>query len=65
MSSVKKEIISGLHSSAAEGDTAKLAGILSHSPSLLNAASDSGWTALMYAARNGHADAVQLLLEKG
>ncbi|KAH0509368.1 Peroxisomal NADH pyrophosphatase NUDT12 [Microtus ochrogaster] len=65
MSSIKKEIISGLHSSAAEGDIAKLAGILSHSPSLLNAASDNGWTALMYAARNGHADVVQLLLEKG
>lgn len=65
MSSIKKEIISGLHCSAAEGDIAKLAGILSHSPSLLNATSDSGWTALMYAVRNGHADVVQLLLEKG
>lgn len=65
MSSVQKEVLSGLHCSAAEGDIAKLAGILSHSPSLLNATSDNGWTALMYAARNGHADVVQLLLEKG
>uniref|UniRef100_A0A8C2LJW4 NAD-capped RNA hydrolase NUDT12 n=1 Tax=Cricetulus griseus TaxID=10029 RepID=A0A8C2LJW4_CRIGR len=61
----KREIISKLHCSAAEGDVAQLAGILSHSPSLLNATSENGWTALMYAARNGHPDAVQLLLDKG
>lgn len=69
MSSVKrnpkKEMISELHSSAAEGNVAKLAGILSHSPSLLNETSENGWTALMYAARNGHPDVVQFLLEKG
>ncbi|XP_051046831.1 NAD-capped RNA hydrolase NUDT12 isoform X2 [Phodopus roborovskii] len=63
--SLKREIISELHCSAAEGDVARLAGILSHSPSLLNAASENGWTALMYAARNGHPDVVQLLLDKG
>lgn len=61
----KKEMIAQFHCSAAEGDIAKLTGILSHSPSLLNETSENGWTALMYAARNGHPDVVQFLLEKG
>lgn len=68
MSSIKspsQEIISQFHCSAAEGDVARLTVMLSYSPSLLNETSENGWTALMYAARNGHADVVQLLLEKG
>lgn len=69
MSSIKRnpkqEIVSQFHSSAAEGDIARLTVILSHSPSLLNETSENGWTALMYAARNGHPDVVQFLLEKG
>ncbi|XP_059274312.1 NAD-capped RNA hydrolase NUDT12 isoform X2 [Mustela nigripes] len=69
MSSIKRspnqEIISQFHYSAAEGDIARLTVILSHSPSLLNETSENGWTALMYAARNGHPDVVQFLLEKG
>lgn len=63
--SPKQEIISQLHYSAAEGDIASLTVILSHSPFLLNETSENGWTALMYAARNGHPDVVQFLLEKG
>lgn len=63
--SPNQEIISQFHHSAAEGDIARLTLILSHSPSLLNETSENGWTALMYAARNGHPDAVQFLLEKG
>ncbi|XP_036166069.1 peroxisomal NADH pyrophosphatase NUDT12 isoform X2 [Myotis myotis] len=69
MSSIKRnpkqEIVSQFHYSAAEGDIARLTVILSHSPSLLNETSENGWTALMYAARNGHPDVVQFLLEKG
>lgn len=63
--SPKQEIISQFHYSAAEGDIARLTVILSHSPSLLNETSENGWTALMYAARNGHPDVVQFLLDKG
>ncbi|XP_030181922.1 peroxisomal NADH pyrophosphatase NUDT12 isoform X2 [Lynx canadensis] len=63
--SPKQEIISQFHCSAAEGDIARLTVILSHSPSLLNETSENGWTALMYAARNGHPDVVQFLLDKG
>ncbi|XP_019519559.1 PREDICTED: peroxisomal NADH pyrophosphatase NUDT12 [Hipposideros armiger] len=63
--SPKQEIISQFHCSAAEGDLARLTVTLSLSPSLLNETSENGWTALMYAARNGHPDVVQFLLEKG
>lgn len=63
--SPKQEMISEFHSAAAEGDIAKIIGILSHSPALLNETSENGWTALMYAARNGHPEVVQFLLEKG
>ncbi|NXK44953.1 NUD12 pyrophosphatase, partial [Chauna torquata] len=60
-----QEMISQLHNSAAVGDAAKLKALLSHSPSLINATADNGWTALMYGARNGHFDVVRILLEKG
>ncbi|XP_037657817.1 peroxisomal NADH pyrophosphatase NUDT12 isoform X2 [Choloepus didactylus] len=43
----KQDMISQFHSSAAEGDIAKLTVIFSHSPSLLNETSENGWTALM------------------
>ncbi|XP_013048881.1 NAD-capped RNA hydrolase NUDT12 [Anser cygnoides] len=60
-----QEMISQLHNFAAVGDAAKLKALLSHSPSLINAAADNGWTALMYGARNGHFDIVRILLEEG
>ncbi|KAM6034187.1 LOW QUALITY PROTEIN: NAD-capped RNA hydrolase NUDT12 [Chlamydotis macqueenii] len=60
-----QEMISQLHNFAAVGDAAKLKALLSHSPSLVNAAADNGWTALMYGARNGHLEVVQILLEEG
>ncbi|NWH67380.1 NUD12 pyrophosphatase, partial [Geococcyx californianus] len=62
---VHQDTIAQLHYFAAIGDTAKLKALLSHSPSLINATADNGWTALMYGSRNGHFDVVQLLLEKG
>ncbi|XP_044302539.1 NAD-capped RNA hydrolase NUDT12 isoform X2 [Varanus komodoensis] len=61
----KQQLISELHSIAAAGDKAKLTALLSHSPSLINETAKNGWTALMYAARNGHFEIVQALLERG
>ncbi|KAM9367544.1 NAD-capped RNA hydrolase NUDT12 [Phaethornis superciliosus] len=63
--SLRQDMISQLHNFAALGNASKLKALLSHSPSLINAASDNGWTALMYGARNGHLEVVQILLEEG
>ncbi|XP_043370098.1 NAD-capped RNA hydrolase NUDT12 isoform X1 [Dermochelys coriacea] len=60
-----QQMISQLHSFAATGDKIRLTALCSHSPSLINEAAENGWTALMYAARNGHFEIVQILLEKG
>ncbi|CAI5787189.1 peroxisomal NADH pyrophosphatase NUDT12, partial [Podarcis lilfordi] len=61
----KQQLISELHNFAAVGDKTRLATLLSHSPSLINETGKNGWTALMYATRNGHFETVQALLEKG
>lgn len=61
----KEQLISQLHNCAAVGDQTRLVALLSHSPSLINETAKNGWTALMYAARNGHFEIVQALLEKG
>ncbi|XP_065512521.1 NAD-capped RNA hydrolase NUDT12 isoform X2 [Caloenas nicobarica] len=60
-----QDMISQLHNFAAAGNAARLKSLLSHSPSLINAAANNGWTALMYGARNGHLEVVQILLEEG
>ncbi|OXB79347.1 UNVERIFIED_CONTAM: hypothetical protein H355_008152, partial [Colinus virginianus] len=60
-----QEMVSQLHSFAAVGDAARLKALLSRSPSIVNATAGNGWTALMYAARNGHFDVVRILLEGG
>ncbi|XP_072716576.1 NAD-capped RNA hydrolase NUDT12 isoform X1 [Ciconia boyciana] len=62
---VRQDMISRLHNFAAVGDAARLKVLLRHSPSLINAAADNGWTALMYGAGNGHLEVVQILLEEG
>ncbi|XP_075458270.1 NAD-capped RNA hydrolase NUDT12 isoform X2 [Ascaphus truei] len=61
----RTEMISQLHNFSALGDTTKLFALLSHSSSLINETAENGWSALMYSARNGHFDAVKMLLEKG
>ncbi|XP_059729195.1 NAD-capped RNA hydrolase NUDT12 isoform X2 [Haemorhous mexicanus] len=60
-----QDMVSQLHNFAAAGDTARLKVLLKHSPSLVNAATGNGWTALMYGARNGHLEVVQILLQEG
>ncbi|XP_051850901.1 NAD-capped RNA hydrolase NUDT12 [Antechinus flavipes] len=62
---LRQELISQFHSLAAEGNISKLSVILNQYPFLINEISENGWTALMYAARNGHPHVVQFLLEKG
>uniref|UniRef100_A0A2H6MZD4 NAD-capped RNA hydrolase NUDT12 n=1 Tax=Micrurus carvalhoi TaxID=3147026 RepID=A0A2H6MZD4_9SAUR len=61
----KKQLISELHQLAADGNKARLTALLGRSPSLINETARNGWTALMYATRNGHFDVVQVLLDKG
>nr|XP_056704396.1 NAD-capped RNA hydrolase NUDT12 [Euleptes europaea] len=61
----KLQLISELHNFAAVGDKVRLTALLGHFPSLINETAKNGWTALMYAARNGHFEIVQALLEKG
>ncbi|KAM9331394.1 NAD-capped RNA hydrolase NUDT12 [Gastrophryne carolinensis] len=65
MQNPRKEMVAQLHSFCALGETTKLFALLSHSSSLINETGENGWSALMYAARNGHFDAVKMLLEKG
>ncbi|XP_053557499.1 NAD-capped RNA hydrolase NUDT12 [Bombina bombina] len=65
MQNPRKEMISQLHNFCAVGDTTKLFALLSHSSSIINETGENGWTALMYGSRNGHFDAVKMLLEKG
>ncbi|NXX84061.1 NUD12 pyrophosphatase, partial [Urocolius indicus] len=61
----RQDVTFQLHNFAAAGDAARVKALLGHSPSLVNAATDNGWTALMYAARNGHLEVVEVLLEEG
>ncbi|XP_059825463.1 peroxisomal NADH pyrophosphatase NUDT12 isoform X2 [Hypanus sabinus] len=62
---VKKEMVARFHEIAAKGDAAKLATLLTCSVSLVDEVDEKGWTALMYASRNGHTEVAHLLLEKG
>lgn len=50
---------------AARGDLSQVSALLSHAPSLINQTGYSGWTALMFAARNGHHLVVEALLSHG
>ncbi|CAI9588183.1 unnamed protein product [Staurois parvus] len=65
MQNPRKEMVDQLHNVCALGDTTKLLALLSHSSSIINETAENGWSALMFAARNGHFDAARMLLEKG
>ncbi|NXO94682.1 NUD12 pyrophosphatase, partial [Certhia brachydactyla] len=63
--SLQQEMVSELHAAAAAGDAARLQALLRRCPALLDAAAANGWTALMFAARNGHLQVVRALLQEG
>ncbi|XP_063820154.1 NAD-capped RNA hydrolase NUDT12 isoform X2 [Pseudophryne corroboree] len=65
MQNPRNEMVAQLHNLCAQGDTTKLFALLNHSSSIINETAENGWSALMYAARNGHFDVVKMLLEKG
>lgn len=61
----KEEIVERFLDAAARGDLAQVSTLLSNAPSLINQTGYSGWTALMFAARNGHYHVVEALLSHG
>ncbi|KAF7652793.1 hypothetical protein LDENG_00092230 [Lucifuga dentata] len=61
----KEDMLANFLDSASRGDLTQISTLLSHSPSLINQAGHSGWTALMHAARNGHLSVVEALLSHG
>ena len=51
-----------IHTAAMRGDVEKVKVLLAADPALVSATDNSGWTALHFAARNGHLDVAKLLL---
>lgn len=62
---VKEETEERFLDAAARGHVSQVSSLLSNRPSLLNQAGPKGWTALMFAARNGHYAVVEELLAHG
>lgn len=60
--SAKEEMVERLLDAAAGGDLTQVSTLLAHAPSLINLKGCNGWTALMFAARNGHYNVVEALL---
>ncbi|XP_068560118.1 NAD-capped RNA hydrolase NUDT12 [Cebidichthys violaceus] len=63
--SAQEETVERFLDAAARGDLSQVSTLLSHVSSLVNRTGRSGWTALMFAARNGHYDVVEALLSHG
>lgn len=63
--SAAEEMVERFLDAAAKGDLSQVSLLLSHNPSLINQTGNSGWTALMLAARNGHYPMVETLLSQG
>lgn len=63
--SAAEEMVERFLDAAARGDVTQVSVLLSHSPSLINRKGNSGWTALMLAARNGQYPVVEALLSQG
>ncbi|XP_076588024.1 NAD-capped RNA hydrolase NUDT12 [Chaetodon auriga] len=62
---MKEEMVERFLDAAARGDLAQVSTLLSNTPSLINQTGYSSWTALMFAARNGHYHVVEALLSHG
>lgn len=63
--SAKDEMLERFLDLASRGDLLGVSGMMSQSSRILNESGKDGWTALMLAARNGHADVVEALLSDG
>lgn len=63
--SAAEEMVERFLDAAARGDLTQVSVLLTHSPSLINRKGNSGWTALMLAARNGQYPVVEALLSQG
>lgn len=63
--SATEEMVERFLDAAARGELTQVSMLLSHTPSLINQKGNSGWTALMLAARNGHYPVVEALLSQG
>lgn len=61
----KEELVERFLDAAAKGDLAQVSTLLSQTSSVINQTGYSGWTALMFAARNGHYHVVEVLLSQG
>uniref|UniRef100_A0A6Q2YEE7 NAD-capped RNA hydrolase NUDT12 n=1 Tax=Esox lucius TaxID=8010 RepID=A0A6Q2YEE7_ESOLU len=63
--SSKEELLERFLDYASRGDLGKVSTMISQFSSLINESGGNGWTALMFAARNGHIDVVDTLLSNG
>ncbi|KAG5280477.1 hypothetical protein AALO_G00060470 [Alosa alosa] len=61
----KAEMVERFLDSAGRGDLERVTSMISNSNFLINKSGENGWTALMFAARNGHFEVVKALLAKG
>ncbi|XP_061625160.1 peroxisomal NADH pyrophosphatase NUDT12 [Phyllopteryx taeniolatus] len=61
----EEEVVEKFLDAASHGDEGQVTSLLSAVPSLLERTGPRGWTALMLAARNGHQNVVQTLLQHG
>ncbi|XP_028851019.1 NAD-capped RNA hydrolase NUDT12 [Denticeps clupeoides] len=61
----KGEMVERFLDFAARGDVDQISIMISHSNFLVNECGQNGWTALMFASRNGHFEVVKALLSKG
>nr|XP_055024801.1 peroxisomal NADH pyrophosphatase NUDT12 isoform X1 [Misgurnus anguillicaudatus] len=62
---VRDELVKEFLDCSSRGDLEKISSMMSHSSDLIDERGETGWTALMLAARHGHYEITKLLLSKG